>query len=100
MTRPHHHLPATTFIHANWFVCRWCAVCGVPAEVRAELARRLSVVACSDARCVAHAGKCCLCERLSSPELDEDDDGAILAIALDRPWALVGAALCKTDTKG
>ena len=74
-------------------------VCGVPAEVRAELARRLSVVASSDARCVAHAGKCCLCERLSSPVLDEDDDGAVLAIAFDHPWALVGAALCETDTR-
>ena len=74
-------------------------VCGVPAEVRAELARRLSVVESSDARCVAHAGKCCLCERLSSPVLDEDDDGTVLAIAFDRPWALVGAALCETDTR-
>ena len=90
---PSHHF------HSHKLV-RVPLVCGVPAEVRAELARRLSVVASSDARCVAHAGKCCLCERLSSPELDEDDDGAILAIALDRPWALVGAALCKTDTKG
>ena len=59
----------------------------------------MSVVASSDARCVAHAGKCCLCERLSSPVLDEDDDGAVLAIAFDHPWALVGAALCETDTR-
>ena len=73
------------------YLVRVPLVCGVPAEVRAELARRLSVVASSDARCVAHAGKCCLCERLSYPVLDEDDGGAVLVIAFDHPWALVGA---------
>ena len=85
---------ATTLFHSHKLV-RVPQVCGVPAEVRAELARRrLSVVvASSDARCVAHAGKCCLCERLCSPVLDEDNDGAVLTIAFDRPWALVGAAL-------
>ena len=94
-----HDATASSSSHSHHFhsrkLVRVPLVCGIPAEVRAELARRLSVVASSDVRCVVHAGKCYLCERLSSSVLDEDDDGAVLAIAFDRSWALVGAAFTK-----
>ena len=97
MTRPRHRLPATTFMFTQTGACSAGVRCSCPSsrEDRTALVHRRVC----DAQCVAHAGKCCLCERLSSPVFDEDDDGVVLAIAFDRPWALVGASLCETETR-